>query len=491
MLAIRRADLQQFAGAANPALFALGALALALAFTAALTRSHFPAAPAVAALLLMFGIALGAVVFLRVDPAERLLQVYIFTMPINFFIMGGAIVSIDRTSLGFRLSLSDLLFPALLLVLVRKRMDAESPLRTRTMFLFAGLVLALTVSWAQSTFYLGGLSSYSTGKFVGLVYLVMFAAVVVEVIRDKAWWRQSIDSLALSGVLCGFIGIVGWVAWKFTGNGLMVDGDRLSSTFWGDPNIFGSLLAISFILSIMRVRVTEKGSRWMWIGCAAIALVALVLSQSRSGTMAAALSVVVLAVAYRPAWLVVVATFGICMVALLWSLNVFVEMPVDPGASGIWNEKRFNTDTINSRTQFWQKGARLLPTEGISGIGIGSFEQINFVQQETSGHDFGYVRAHNSYLSAVLELGITGTLALLLFSVAVLSAVRDGFRHLGWQDRWRLSGLVAAMFGLMLFAVFVDTIYQRHLWVLLALMIAVPNVIATNRMQEAEAEGND
>ncbi len=489
MLAIRRPHLQSFSGGTNAALFAFGALALALAFTAALTRAQLPASNAVAALAAMLAIALGAVVFLRVEPAERLLQVYIFTMPFNFFVMGGALVSIDRGSLGFRMSLSDLVFPALLLVLVRKRMDAGSPLRTRTMLLFAGLVLALTVSWAQSTFYLGGLSSYSTGKFVGLVYLVVFAAVMVEVIRDRVWWRQSIDSLALSGVLCGFIGIVGWLLWRLSGNELFIDGDRLSSTFWGDPNIFGSLLAISLVLSLMRIRTTEKRSRWMWIGCAAIVTFALVLSQSRSGTMAAGLSLLVLAVSYRPALIVIVATIGVGMLALLWSLNIFVDLPLDPGASGIWNEKRFNSDTINSRTQFWQKGARLLPTEGLAGIGIGSFEQTNFVR-ESSGQDFGYVRAHNSYLSALLELGITGTLALLLFSIAVLSAVRDGFRHLGWEDRWRLSGLVAAMCGIMLFAVFVDTIYQRHLWVLLALMIAVPNVITTNRMQGAEAEGN-
>ena len=486
MLALRRPQLQQLNGA-NPALFALGALLLALAFTAALTRSQFPPAPAIVAMSLMLAIAIGAAVFLRVDAAERLLQVYIFTMPINFFVMGGAIVSIDRGSLGFRMSLSDLVFPALLLVLIRKRMDKGSPLRTRTMLLFAGLVMALTVSWAQSTFYLGGLSSYSTGKYVGLVYLVLFAAAMVEVIRDQKWWRQSIDSLALSGVLCGFIGIVGWLAWRLTGNDLVIDGDRLSSTFWGDPNIFGSLLAISFVLSVMRVRVAEKGSRWMWIGCAAIALIALVLSQSRSGTLATGLALLVLVLAYRPAFIVMVATMGLGLLAIFWSLNVFVEVPVNPASSGIWNEKRFNSDTINSRTQFWQKGAKLLPSEGLAGIGIGSFEQTNFVQ-ETSGHDFGYVRAHNSYLSALLELGITGTLALMLFSIAVLSAVRDGFRHLGWQDRWRLSGLVAAMFGMMLFAAFVDTIYQRHLWVLLALMIAVPNVIITNRLQGAEAE---
>jgi O-antigen ligase len=226
----------------------------------------------------------------------------------------------------------------------------------------------------------------------------------------------------------------------------------------------------------------------MWVGCAAIALVALVLSQSRSGTLATGLAVLVLVLAYRPAFIVMAATIGLGMLAIFWSLNVYVDIPVNPASSGIWNEKRFNSDTINSRTQFWQKGARLLPTEGFAGIGIGNFEQTNFVQQ-TSGHDFGYVRAHNSYLSALLELGITGTLALMLFSIAVLSAVRDGFRHLGWQDRWRLSGLVAAMFGMLLFAAFVDAIYQRHLWVLLALMIAVPNVITSNRLQGAEAEG--
>jgi O-antigen ligase len=316
---------------------------------------------------------------------------------------------------------------------------------------------------------------------------VIFAAVVVEVIRDRVWWGKTINTLAISGIASAVIGIIGWIAWRTVGNELVMDGDRLSSTFWGDPNIFGSLLAVSFVLSIMNLRLTHGRMRWLWALGAALTIVALVLSQSRSGTMATLLALLVLAVAYRPALVLTIAAIGVGMLAVFWSASVFVELPVDPASSGIWNEKRFNTDTIDSRTQFWQKGLRLLPQEGISGIGIGSFEQTNFVQ-ETSGHDFGYVRAHNSYLSAAVEFGITGVLALLLFSVAILSAVRDGFRHMGAHDRWRLSGLVAGMIGLGLFAVFVDTIYQRHLWVLVALMLCVPNVIATNRLTGVEEE---
>jgi O-antigen ligase len=488
MLAIRRPLTLEPAGLAGPVAFALGALLLAVAFAAALSRSGTSVPATSVAFLIAFAIAFGALAFLRDNAAERLLQVYIFLIPVNFFLMGDSFVSIERSSFGFRMSAADLVFPALVLVLIRRRMDAGSPLRTRTMLLFLALLLALTVSWAQSTFYLGGLSSYSTGKYAGLVYLVLFCAVAVEVLRDRSGWRRTVDTLALSGALCGLVGIAGWMAYRFAGNGTFMDGDRLSSTMWGDPNIFGSLLAVSFVISLMNIRFTEGRIRWLWVTCVAITLIALVLSQSRSGTLAAGLGVVVLACAYRPALVLTIATMVAGIVAMLWSLNVLMDLPVNVGSGGgIWHERRFSTDTIDSRTQFWEKGVRLLPTEGLAGIGIGSFEQINFVQ-ETSGHDFGYVRAHNSYLAAVLELGITGTLALLLFSVAILGAVRDGYRHLGFRDRWRLSGVVAAMAGLMLFALFVDTLYQRHLWVLIALLLAVPNILGTPSLQPAEDE---
>ncbi len=472
-------------GSAGTLAFVLGASATVLLFTLALTRAEAPPALVLGAMAAGVLVAVVAAGVLRHETAERLMLLYIFLMPLQFFVGGGALISIERASFGFRLAAADLVFPLIFLVLVKTRLDSDSPLRTRSVILFVALIAAIAFSWAQSAFYLQTLSSFSTGKFLGLAYLVVFAAVLVEIIREKIWWDRAIDSLALSGAACGLIGLAGYVLWRLGVGTPMMDYDRVSSTMWTDPNIFGSFMAVSLILSVVRVTQSEGGGRWMWAGCIIVTALALFFSQSRSATMSAILGLAVLGLFARPAVLVAGGLLAVAVVALIWSVSVLIGLPI--GTGGIWDEGRFSQDTISSRTEYFRRGASLLPSEGLTGIGIGAFEQINSDVDPSQQAAF-HVRAHNTYLASVLELGITGVLALILFAGAVMRAIRDGFRFLEPEDKWRLAGLTASLLAMMLFALFVDSLYQRHLWVLIALLLAVPNIIATTRAQAATDE---
>ena len=442
-----------------------------------------PGPGVMATVLVVAAAAVAAPLLLGKAAAERLLLLYIFLAPLHFFMLGDTLVSLERESFGFRLSLSDLIVPVLLAVLLRQRIENGSLLRSRTVLLLVAFVLALNVSWLQSAFFLGSLTTFSTGKLVGLVYLLVFAAAAIEVIRERSLWVRAIDALVLSGAVTGAIGIVGWLIWRVGGvSNHLMDHDRLTSTMWDDPNIFGSFMGVTLILALMRVRLGSGSSRWFWSAAAAIALAALIFSQSRSGSIATAAGLAVLLVWYRPSVALAVATALLVVGALLWATETWVGLPVSGGA-GIWNDQRISSDTIESRVGFWRSGAALLPAEGLTGIGVGAFEQINFVQ-ESSRSTGGFARAHNTYLASVLELGLAGTVALGLFGLGVLHAFREGLRRLGREDRWRLAGIASALITMLVFAFFVDALYQRHLWVLIALILAAPRIVEAARRQK-------
>jgi O-antigen ligase len=469
--------------------FALGAILFVLAFMVALARVDASPLSSLALTLAMLGAGLAGLAFLRDAPAERLILLYIFLMPLHFFVAGGSAVSIERGSFGFRMSAADLVFPALVLAMTRTPLNSGSPLRTRAILPFAALIAAIAFSWVQSLFFLETLSTFSTGKFLGLVYLVLFAAVVIEVIRERVWWERAIDAVAISGIAFGLLGLLGYLAWLLGATSPLMDYDRVTSTMWWDPNIFASFMVVSFILSLMRVRLSDDSGRWFWVGSTAVAALALFFSQSRSGLGAALVGLLLLAVWYRPS-LLAGGMVAVCLaVVLLWSISVWVELPVGGGTGGVWNEGRFNPDTATSRLEFWRRGASLLPTEGVTGIGIGSFEQINPDVDSGPGQS-EFARAHNTYLASILELGVTGLIALLLFAGAIVGAMQTGFQHMAPDDRWRLAGLTASLIAIMAFAVFVDALYQRHLWVLVALILAVPQVVASERRRAEYQAGS-
>jgi len=453
-------------------------LVVAVALAALLSFTVAPGTASAAVLVAAVAAAIAAGPFLGRAAAERLILLYIFLTPLHFFILGDSLVSFQPQSFGFRLSASDLVLPLLLVALFHRRLEGGPLPGSRLTFLLVALAIALSVSWLQSVLFLGSLTAFSTGKFLGFAYLIVFTAAATSVIRERALWNQAIDALTLSGAVAGAIGTVGWLFWRFGFPSPLVDGDRLTSTMWADPNIFAGLMAVTLILAIARTRFADSSSRWLWVACAAIILTALILSQSRSGSIAAIVGLAALAVWYRPS--VVLAGIAALVVtgSLIWAINIWVGLPVSGGA-GVWNDKRFEGTTVSSRTEFWRRGAALLPTESLTGIGVGAFEQIN---PDVLGSNDSFARAHNTYLSSVLELGVTGTIALAMFAGGVLGALREGLRRLGKSDRWMLSATACALASMMVFAVAVDAMYQRHLWILIALILTCPAVwVAADR----------
>jgi O-antigen ligase len=134
-----------------------------------------------------------------------------------------------------------------------------------------------------------------------------------------------------------------------------------------------------------------------------------------------------------------------------------------------------------SRLELWSDGLALLPEEAASGIGIGGFEQATFFDTSSTRKEFA--RVHNTYLTIIVELGLVGVVAFSLLAVAVARSVRSGFIAGSQDQRWRVAAVIACVVGLLAFAVWVDALYQRHLWILMALALAAP------QRNESDVEG--
>ncbi len=74
-------------------------------------------------------------------------------------------------------------------------------------------------------------------------------------------------------------------------------------------------------------------------------------------------------------------------------------------------------------------------------------------------------------------------MAFSLLAVAVARSVRSGFITGSQDQRWRIAAVIACVLGLLAFAVWVDALYQRHLWILIGLALAVP------QRNESDVEG--
>lgn len=448
--------------------------------TALLTAALGAAAALVATVSLM-GAALvilcaaGAYLLLaaRENVVEKLALMYIFLTPLQFALFSPSLFPQRDESFGFRASLSDFVFPALLLSIAMRRPGKDSVLRSRVALPLAALLLALTLSWLQSIAELGGATRFSTGKFVGLLYLIALAGALIEALRERVLWERAFDALALSGVAFGLIGVAGWLALQVFGvSTYLVDFDRVNSTMFGDANIFASLMAVALVMTVARLHFSSNRSRRFWGACAGIVLIALILSQSRSGYLAAIVGVVLLSVWLRPPSAALILSALVLFGAMAWfgaaSLGISAK-------TALPDENRLSAETLDSRLEFWKTGLRLLRTESLSGIGIGTFQQTNFFEGSVRVLP-GFARAHNSYLSVALELGLPGVLAFAFLATAAGKAAREGWRLFKQNDRWLLAAAVSSLVSMLAFAVWVDALYQRHLWILLALVLAAPNV---------------
>jgi putative inorganic carbon (HCO3(-)) transporter len=133
--------------------------------------------------------------------------------------------------------------------------------------------------------------------------------------------------------------------------------------------------------------------------------------------------------------------------------------------------------TASMRLTLWKSGMRMFLDHPLLGVGPGNFASEFASQYDVSTRVSGMWAPHSIYVQSLSELGLLGTLPLIVLwylFFRVNAKTREDLQSLGEDAKrrfeYRLSqGLDLAMVGFLTSGAFLTVLYYPHLWVLLGL----------------------
>lgn len=248
----------------------------------------------------------------------------------------------------------------------------------------------------------------------------------------------------------------------------------------GDPNFLAAILVSGLAFVLFTLPSTSRAlARWLLGGSALLFAITFVLTESRGGLIALA-AMFVTAVAFGGpvrrralAFALALTAVTVGYYALLASPQALARVTHAGAGSG--------------RTDIWSVAARVVQDHPLAGVGIGNFPVVE-ASYAADTVDLPNVRAvvdkrpvvHNTYLEVMTELGIVGFVlfgAVLTGSLVVgVRAVRT-FVLVGARELELLArGVIVAIVSLLTAFVFLSGEYEKSLWLLLGLSVALDSV---------------
>jgi O-antigen ligase len=326
---------------------------------------------------------------------------------------------------------------------------------------------ALLAAWAlASSLWAVDVSRAASDGFrlmlgIGLVFIV-FAAV-----RQPGHLR-----LLMWGYLCGATAAA---VFGFVGPSGM-EADRLAGSV-GDPNILAAMLVPALVFAVFALGWTEEpAKRWLLGGGIVLFTIALYLTQSRGGLVALAAAFAAAALFGGPVrrYVVPTATVVVCVGLVYYAAF----------ASSYAVERLTNPGRGTGRADLWSVATEVIADHPLVGVGAGNFpvvapqyaaESVNLpaVHQVVDTPKV----AHNTYLGVFADLGVVGLVGFLLVVLGALTLTvratrtfaRAGDRELELQSR----AVLVALVGILTAFVFLSGQYEKQLWLLIGLGIAL------------------
>lgn len=284
----------------------------------------------------------------------------------------------------------------------------------------------------------------------GLITLYLLGLFfVVRYLNGRGHGQLLFKSYTVGAIVSALTG-VGW--WFFAATG---SNARYSFVF-DDPNVYGAFLVPATLFLLWRVlsKKTEMAMRWLGLSGLSLLYVALALTVSRGAWLQLVVATLVLVgimTIRREFDHFSIKTIGggLAVLALVLTLSstTLSELPIDRASSsdqGRIDNLHYALDTIAdfSMHQF------------IIGRGNGSYELFSP----------DHFSAHNTYLRLLFENGVLGLGLFILFvSLAIIRR-----RHELTSPH--VAIVVAALAGILVHSLFIDTLHWRHFWLLLGLL---------------------
>ncbi len=252
----------------------------------------------------------------------------------------------------------------------------------------------------------------------------------------------------------------------------------------GDGNYFSTAAALILPFVYLMIFNTKKNSeKLFFLGCLLISLVAIMLTGSRGGGLAIAVSLLYLIwhSRHRVRNLVLIAVVGL-------PLAIFV--PVSPLHRMLHPPNGVNTE--ETRLEAWNAGLKMFESHPFFGVGLGNFKTL-MPLYAAPGVDFKSI-AHNTYIEYLAELGPLGLilfLAIVFFALRSLRNVRRRMHELDPQSFLYLTSLSleSGLIGFLVGACFLSDEYEKLFWVVIFLSICLPRFVPrVQRPAEAALE---
>ncbi len=317
---------------------------------------------------------------------------------------------------------------------------------------------AISFAWAQYP----GTALGGAGRYALEMVLLPMGYAAMRERRHLVWVVGAFAFGALFSALYGFAHPTAATS-GFSG--------RLTGTI-GDPNAEATVMAAALPLVLGLIAAARGSARARLIGgvCMLLLFVGLVTTVSREGILALG-AVLVAAVVFGGRWrgrasaLLLVA--GVLTVGYF-----FVLAPLSA-------RQRITSSSSSGRTSIWTVAGRVVAAHPIFGVGTDNFILVErqYVGQPGLVNALYLIRepkvAHNTYLEALVDLGIPGAAAtILVLAIPLVAAIRAAwmFERFGQTDMELLARtVVLALVAVYAASFFVSNQYLKSLWILLAL----------------------
>ena len=317
-----------------------------------------------------------------------------------------------------------------------------------------------------------------TGSVLGVVVTLLL---VIKAARDWASVKTILHGMVFASIVL--------VATVFTSKVHDAGGDRAGFSLSYDPNDFAYVLT-GLLPIVLTFGVISRGAkRLIYFGIAGLVTVALLLTQSRGGLLGLALDVVAmtffLPVARRGRLQFRISKSGVIARAVLLALIGVAMWHALPetartrlgGITEVGSDynAKITEGPRSGRLGIWSRNLPLI-LDRPWGFGAGAFAAVD---GRFAG---GWYRApHNTFLQALMELGIPGFFLFIATIVSSLSYLRvpsdwDRERELiATQDEARAfaRGLAIGLGGLCLSGFFLSELFANVFWTLVTLSCAV------------------
>jgi O-antigen ligase len=179
---------------------------------------------------------------------------------------------------------------------------------------------------------------------------------------------------------------------------------------------------------------------------------------------------------------------GMVVIFLLFIPSVIYILP--QGSKARWQSAaNYQEDkTATHRLELWKAGLRMFRDHPILGVGPGNYAQMYSDTYAAPGDDPAAWAPHNIYIQAMSELGVAGTLPVLLllfFCFRINSRTRkllDPKRSAVEKfDFFLAYGLDLALVGYMVSGAFLTVLYYPHLWIVLGLSVGLHTAVTSRQ----------